>query len=117
MILGVRGKLCATWMHTQYTHTHTHTCAHTRVHTCARTHTRAHTHTVSDDCKSAVRVVFLQPMSSILVKLLRTLEFQVLGVLEGQTLMGKKRRPRKPKDFEGGVQEVGLRKDCVKERK
>ena len=78
---------------------------------------RAHTHTVSDDCKSAVRVVFLQPMSSILVKLLRTLEFQVLGVLEGQTLMGKKRRPRKPKDFEGGVQEVGLRKDCVKERK
>lgn len=88
---------------------------HTHVHTHVYTHVRAHT--VSDDCKSTVSVVFLQPMSSILVKLLRTLEFQVLGILEGQTLMGKKRRPRKPKDFEGGVQEVGLRKDCIKERK
>ena len=43
---------------------------------------------------------------------------QVLPHGQGRmTLMGKKRRPRKPKDFEGGVQEVGLRKDCVKERK
>lgn len=82
MILGVRGILCAT-----------------------RMRARAHTHTESDDCKSMVRMLFLQPMSLILVELLRTLAFQVLGILEGQTLMGKKRRPRKPKDLEGGVPE------------
>lgn len=73
-------------------------------HMDAHTHT-TQTHKVYDDCKSTVRMVFFQPVSSILVKLLRTLEFQVLGILEGQTLMGKKRRPRKPKDFEGGVPE------------
>ena len=84
MILGVRGMLCATRM---------------------RAHTHTHTHTESDDCKSMVRLLFLQPMSLILVELLRTLAFQVLGILEGQTLMGKKRRPRKPKDLEGGVPE------------
>ena len=73
-------------------------------HMDAHTHT-TQTHRVYDDCKSTVRMVFFQPVPSILVKLLRTLEFQVLGILEGQTLMGKKRRPRKPKDFEGGVPE------------
>ena len=63
----------------------------------------------------------------ILVKLLRALEFQVLGILEGQILVGKS-RPREPKDLGGWgmvperalqkpYQEVGLREDCVKQRK
>ena len=87
--------LCATWMHTQHTHT-------------------TQTHRAYDDCKSTVRMVFFQPVSSILVKLLRTWEFQVLGILEGQTLMGKKRRPRKPKDFVGGGSQSGLLKSPTK---